>query len=251
MTLNKLVYSFIALCLLTSCASKREIVYFQNAKDFETIVNTETFTARFKINDILSITVSTLDLEAVKPFNLSREAGAGLLREIDYLIDKDGYIDYPVLGRIKLVGLTIDEAKALLKEKLKEYLKEPIVNIRLINFRVSVLGEVRNPGTYSVSGERITILEALGLAGDLTIKGKRNNIMVIRDFNGTKTYTRIDLTTKESLNSPVYFLTQNDIVYVEPNKSAISSSRADNRVSTAISIASIIITSAVVILTRN
>lgn len=248
------VYKTIVLAFfLTSCASKKEVVYFQNAKDFETIVNTDTFTSRFKINDIVSINVSTFDLEAVKPFNLIRNAGNqnGNVEELDYLIDNEGNIDYPILGKIKLLGLTVEEAKLLFKEKLNDYLSDPIINIRILNFRVTVLGEVGKPGTYSVSGERSSILEAIGLAGDLTIKGRRDNVMVIRDFNGTKTYTRIDLTTKEAFNSPVYFLTQNDVVYIEPNKSAISSSSFDSRVSVAISIASILITSTVILLTRN
>ncbi|WP_100611549.1 polysaccharide biosynthesis/export family protein [Confluentibacter lentus] len=248
------VYRTIVLALLlTSCASKREVVYFQNAKDFETIVDTDTFAPRFKINDIVSINVSTFDLEAVKPFNLIKSSGSenGSVKELDYLIDNEGNIDYPVLGKIKLLGLTVEEAKLLFKEKLNDYLTDPIINIRILNFRVTVLGEVGKPGTYSVSGERSSILEAIGLAGDLTIKGRRDNVMVIRDFNGTKTYTRIDLTTKEAFNSPVYFLTQNDVVYIEPNKSAISSSSFDSRVSVAISIASILITSTVILLTRR
>jgi polysaccharide export outer membrane protein len=255
LSLNSLRFcKVLALSLfLFSCTSKKEVVYFQNAKNFETIVDTDTFAPKFKINDIISINVSTFDLEAVKPFNLVKSSGSvnGGSQEIDYLIDIEGNIDYPVLGKIKLLGLTVGEAKELFKEKLNEYLNDPIINIRILNFRISVLGEVKSPGTYVISGERITIMEALGLAGDLTIKGKRDNIMVIRDFNGTKTYTRIDLTTKEAFNSPVYFLTQNDVIYVEPNKSAISSSSFDARVGTAIAIASILITSTVIILTRQ
>ena len=115
-----------------------------------------------------------------------------------------------------------------MKDKLTDYLKDPIINIRLKNFTVTVLGEVNRPGTYPVNGEQITILEAIGLANDLTIKGKRENVLVIRDFNGTKVYNRIDLTSKQALNSPVYYLTQNDVVYVEPNQSAITSSALDN-----------------------
>ncbi|GAL67072.1 polysaccharide biosynthesis/export family protein [Jejuia pallidilutea] len=234
-----------------SCGSSEKIVYFQNAKDFETIVDTDTFTPKFKVNDIVSIHVSTFDLEAVKPFNLTRgtEASANSV-PIDYLVDNDGNIDYPVLGKIKLLGLTVEESKELLKEKLSEYLKDPIINIRILNFRVSILGEVRSPGRYSISGERITLLEAIALAGDLTIKGKRDNVTVIRDFQGTKTYTKVDLTSKELFNSPVYYLTQNDIVYVEPNKSAISSGFIDSRTSIAISIASILITSTIILVTQ-
>lgn len=245
------IYLILLAIFLTNCASRQDVVYFQNAKDFETIVDTETFTSKFKVNDIISIYVSTFDLNAVKPFNLMRgNENQDNVQAIDYLIDKDGNIDYPVLGKIKLLGLSVEEAKELFKEKLSDYLSDPIINIRILNFRVSVLGEVSRPGTYQISGERVNVLEAIGLAGDLTIKGRRDNVMVIRDINGTKTYTRIDLTTKEAFNSPVYYLTQNDVIYIEPNNSAISSSSFDSRVGAAISIASILITSTILLLTR-
>ena len=234
-------FLFLTSFLITSCGSRKEIVYFQNARDFETLVNTDTFTPTFKVNDIVSIYVSTYNLDAVKPFNLVRLTGEG--NEIDYLIDKDGFIDYPVLGKIKLVGLTVEQAKEVFKEKLKDYLVDPIINIRILNFRVTVDGAVNNPGTYQISGERITILEALGLAGGLNIKGRRDNVLIVRDFNGTKTFTRIDLTTKEFVNSPVYYLTQNDFVYVEPNKSGISESVIDSRTSITISIITFIASS--------
>ncbi|WP_291871424.1 polysaccharide biosynthesis/export family protein [Maribacter sp.] len=247
--------SFIAMTalILSSCASKKDIVYFQNAGDYETIVSDNSHTNKFKIDDVVSIHVSTLNPEASLPFNLFKGAEEGGIRaeQVDYIIDKNGEIDFPVLGSVKIVGLSPEETKAYLKEKLSIYLKNPIVNIRLKNFSVTVLGEVNRPGTYFVNGEQITILEALGLANDLTIKGTRNNVMVIRDFNGTKVYTRVDLTQKEALNSPVYYLTQNDVVYVEPNKSAVTSSSLDNRASIWVSIASVLITSTVLIITRN
>ncbi len=238
---------------LGSCGSKKDVVYFQNASDYETIVSDNSHTNKFKIDDVVSINVSTLNPEASLPFNLFKgreESGGGLPQQLDYIIDKNGEIDFPVLGSVKIVGLSPEETKELIKEKLSLYLKNPIVNIRLQNFSVTVLGEVNRPGTYPVEGEQITILEALGLANDLTIKGMRDNVLVIRDFNGTKVYTRVDLTKKEALNSPVYYLTQNDVVYVEPNKSAVTSSALDNRASIAVSIASLLITSTVLILTR-
>ncbi len=237
--------------IISSCATKEDVVYFQNAKDFETIVDTDSFTTKFKVNDILSIYVSTYDLDAVKPFNLFKSNGGTNSEPIDYLVDNDGNIDYPVLGKIKLLGLTVEEAKELFKEKLSDYLKNPIVNIRILNYRISVLGEVRSPGRYNISGERITLLEALSLAGDLTIKGKRKNVLVIRDFNGNKTYTRVDITNKELFNSPVYYLTQNDVVYVEPNNSAISGASGDTRIATIISISSFFLTAALIFVTRN
>ncbi len=243
-----LCFSFI----LSSCVSKKEVVYFQNAKNFETIVDTETFKAKLKIGDIVSVYVSTINPEDVAPYNIVIQSGSmGSL--IDYLIDVDGNIDYPVLGKVKLVGLTVEEAKELFKKKFSEgqLLKDPVIIIRVLNFRVTIAGEVRSPGVYPVSGERVSILEALGLAGDLTIKGRRDNILVVRDFNGTKTYTRVDLTNKEVFNSPVYYLTQNDYIYVEPNNSSISGASGDLRISTIITITSFILTTALIFVTRN
>jgi polysaccharide export outer membrane protein len=239
--------------LFASCASKKDVVYFQDAKDFETLVSKNTFSSKFKVDDVLSIHVSTLDPEASVPFNLFKgaEEGGFTPQQVDYIVDKDGNIDFPVIGSVKIQGLSPEEVKALLKDRLSDYLKDPIINVRLKNFTVTVLGEVNRPGTYPVVGEQITIFEALGLANDLTIKGMRNNVLVIRDFNGTKVYNRIDLTKKDALNSPVYYLTQNDIVYVEPNQSAVTSSTLDNRAGIAVSIASLLITSTVLILTRN
>lgn len=239
--------------LLSSCASKKDVVYFQNAGGFETLVEKNGFTPKFKVDDLVSIHVSTLDYEASAPFNLFRGASEGGIRpeQVDYLIDKDGEIDFPVIGKIKIAGLSPEETRVMLRDRLSVYLKDPIINIRLRNFSVTVLGEVNRPGTYPVVGEKISILEALGLAGDMTIKGQRENVMVIRDFDGTKVYSRIDLNNKQALNSPVYYLTQNDVVYVEPNRSAITASSLDNRATIAISIASLLITSTVLFITRT
>ena len=243
----------ISLVLLSSCASKKEVVYFQNASSFETLVDKNSFTPKFKVDDLVSINVSTLDNEASVPFNLYKGVTEGSIRaeEVEYLIDQEGNINFPVIGKLKISGLSPEEVRLLLSERLKDYLKDPIINIRLVNFTVTILGEVRSAGTYPVGGERITILEALGLAGDLTIKGMRKNVMVIRDFDGTKVYTRLDLTQKEAMNSPVYYLTQNDVVYVEPNQSAVTSSSLDNRATIAISLASLVITSTILFVTRN
>lgn len=238
---------------LFSCASKRNVVYFQNASNFETLVDTDDFSPKFKVDDLVSIHISTLDNEASVPFNLIIGGTEGGIRaeQVDYLVDKEGQIEFPVIGKLKIAGLSPDEVRSLLRDELADYLKNPIINIRLKNFTVTILGEVDNPGTYPVNGERITIFEALGMAGDLTIKGLRENVLVIRDFDGTKVYNRIDLTKKEAMQSPVYYLTQNDVIYVEPNQSAITSSSLDNRATIAVSIASILITSTIILITRN
>lgn len=248
-----IIITFCALFLITSCGSKKDIVYFQDAGNFETIVENNLAANKFKIDDEISIYISTLNPESSAPFNLFKGApGSTTQREqVDYLVDQDGTIDFPVLGRLKVVGLSSNELRILLTEKLSDYLKDPIINIRIKNFTVSILGEVRRPGTYEVNGEQITILEALGLAGDLTIKGMRENVLVIRDFNGTFVHNRIDLTSKEAMKSPVYYLTQNDVVYVEPNKSAVTSASLDNRASILVSVASILISASLVLITRN
>ena len=251
--LYRLAVIVVSSFVFVSCASRKEVVYFQDTGNYETLIDDNKSITKFKVDDLLSIYVSSLNPEASSPFNLVRGASEGGLRaeQVDYLVDQEGMIDFPVIGKIKIVGLSPDELRVLLRDRLSEYLKDPIINIRLRNFTVTILGQVSRPGTYPVNGEQITILEALGLAGDLTLRGVRDNILVIRDFNGTKVYTRIDLTKKEALNSPVYYLTQNDVVYIEPNQSAVTASALDNRASIWVSIASVLITSTVLIITRN
>lgn len=249
---SKLLILGVLSILIGSCASREDIVYFQDASEYETIVGEANFETKFKNGDIVSIHVSTLDPEASAPFNLYSGLGDDGLKgeQVNYIIDKEGNIDFPVVGKIKLSGLSRIEAHDLLALKLEDYLKNPIINIAIKNFKVTILGAVNSPGTYPVEGERISILEALGLAGDTSVKGRRDNVLVIRDFNGTKVYNRIDLREKNALSSPVFYLTQNDVVYVEPNKSGLSQSSLDQRSTILVSIASVLITSTVIILTR-
>lgn len=238
-------------CAVVSCTSSKKVVYFQDSQDFETIVTENRFEPKFKVDDVISIYVATLNPEASAPFNLTIGVAAnGQSESLDYIVDKNGDIEFPVIGKVNVLGLSPEELKVDLKERLSSYLKDPIINVRLRNFTVTVLGEVRSPGTYPIIGEQVTILEALGLAGDLTIKGRRENVMVIRDFDGVKVYNRLDLTSKDVMNSPAYYLTQNDVVYVEPNKSAAVSSSLDNRTTIALSILSLIVTTTL-FLTRN
>ncbi|MFC4220498.1 polysaccharide biosynthesis/export family protein [Flagellimonas marina] len=249
----RLAIYLVVLCLAFSCTSSKDVVYFRDANQFETLVDDNTFSTKFKVDDLVSIHVSVLDPEASAPFNLYRGAQEGGMRpeQVDYLVDKNGEIDFPVIGKIKIAGLSPAETQKLLEKRLADYLVNPIINIRIKNFSVTVLGAVNRPGTYPINGEQITIMEALGFAGDINIKGRRDNVMVIRDFDGTKVYNRINLNSKEALKSPVYYLTQNDVVYVEPNKSGKTASSLDQRASIAVSIISVLITSTVVLLTRN
>ncbi|WP_139956316.1 polysaccharide biosynthesis/export family protein [Flavicella sediminum] len=230
----KVLYNYCLLILVIgvfySCAPRKNLVYFQGIekhgfnelKDYSPIL---------KPDDRLSISVSSIDYEATKPFNLPVAAFSGNQLTTTstpqlqtYLIGKDGMIDFPKLGMLKLSGLTRLECVNLIEKKLEKYLQEPQVVMKLLNFSVSVLGEVSSPGIKSVTRERYTILDAIAAAKDLTVYGKRKNILVVRETEEGLTYNRIDLTSAEVFNSPVYYLQQNDVVYVEPNKPRINSS---------------------------
>jgi len=229
--IKQLLVLHLLVILTYSCKAPLDVTYFQNTIDLEEIKTENNFQPIFKTNDIISISVLATDMDTAMPFNLNQGGSndnddSGHLS--DYLIDYDGNIEFPVLGTLKIAGLTNIEVKNLIKSKLKQYINTPIVIVRLQNFKITILGEVNNPGTYSVTNDRVTIIEALGLAGDLTIKGKRNNILVIREKDGIKKYHKIDLTSKDIFNTPAYYLTQNDVVYIEPNESQIRRSRTND-----------------------
>ena len=224
---------------LNSCKTPTDVVYFQKSTHLEKVPIKNSFTPVFKVDDVVSILVSASDMDAARPFNLMQGStfdisnstsgsNAGGSTEPTYLIDEEGSIEFPVLGKLMIAGKTRVQVKQLLKEKLKVYIKDPIVNVRLKNFKITVIGEVNQPGSFSIPNERITIIEAIGLAGDLTIKGKRDNIMVIREHDGVNRYYRIDITSKHLFDSPVYYLAQNDVLYVEPNESQIRNSKTNN-----------------------
>lgn len=222
------ILTLVFVMMFASCASKKDIVYFQGSAELQTV--SVLSVPKIQPNDMLSINVSAADIKAAQVFNQQSPLPAsggetnGAGQQNVYIVEQDGSIDYPVLGKINLGGLTRQQAVDVFKTKLNEYIVNPGVNISFTNFRVSVIGEVKSPGTFTVSTDRITILEALALAGDLSIQGKRKNVMLIREVNGVKQIHTIDLTNKETLNSPLYYLAQNDVVYVEPNKSMIQSS---------------------------
>ena len=224
------IIALVFLMLITSCASRRDVVYFQDADLAATANSINNYGLVIKPDDVLTIVVSALDQDLSRPFNLtsmtySDDANRdGRTVHQGYLVDANGNIEFPVLGTIKLGGLNRAQATELIKSMLKEYLKNPIVIIRMQNFKVTVLGEVQRPGVYTIENDRLTILEALGLAGDLNLQAERKNVLVIREDKGKTTYNRVDLTTETLFNSPMYYLTQNDVIYVEPNNSRIKSS---------------------------
>ncbi|PQJ73076.1 MULTISPECIES: polysaccharide biosynthesis/export family protein [Polaribacter] len=216
------------LILATSCVSKNKVVYFGNTNGIEINNILQQYEPTIQKDDLLSITVSATNAEAVLPFNLYETPVSGNSavgsKPLAYLVNSNGEIKFPVLGLLKVTGITTDALSTLLSNKLSQYITNPIVNISTTNFKVTVLGEVNKPGTYNVSNQRITIVEALGLAGDLTINGNRLNITLIREKNGQRFFIPIDITNKELFNSPYYYLSQNDLIYVEPNKTKINSS---------------------------
>jgi len=241
---TKLLLLFFSIFFL-SCASKKDIVYLQ---DVDTIKASNSFSYEpvLKNDDLLSIIVSADDPEVTYMFNIPQIQGNYKVDESQssirtYLIDSYGQIEFPVLGKISLAGLTRSEAIKELTQKVKPYITNPTINLRILNYKVSVIGEVVKPGSYNFSSERVTLLEALAIAGDLTIYGKRNNILIIREKNNEKTYNRVDITNSSFVNSEFYYLTQNDVIVVEPNKTRINSSSFGPNVLGIISAASIII----------
>lgn len=242
-----LVLMILASILLSSCVAREKIAYFQT--DLQAIEElADRYEARIQPDDILAITVFARNEEATKIFNQeanSSGSGGGNSgdRRKTYLVDEDGYIEFPVLGRIKLAGMTRLEAISYLKGMLSREIIDPGVALYIKNFKFTILGEVSKPGTYTVDNERITILQALGLAGDLSINGERDNVLLIREEDGSRNFHRIDLTTDEIFNNEIYYLSQNDIIYVEPNQRARNqSSPLRGDISFLMSITSFIIT---------
>lgn len=247
---NFLSYAVLLLLLLqlSACVSKKDIIYFQNdAIDQSKVSNS--YKTIIKPDDVLQITITALDTEAVRPFNLSAvtystssNSAIGVAQQQTYLVDTKGEIDFPVLGKLKVGGLTRDELIAFLKDKLEpDYILNPNINIRIANYKVSVLGDVRAPGSYSVPNERITILEAIALAGDLNLSGQRHNVIVHREEDSKKVQYQVDLLSKEIFTSPVYYLQQNDVVYVEPNYAKIQSASANSNTSLFISVTGLLV----------
>jgi polysaccharide biosynthesis/export protein len=233
--LLKITYCFLLIPLLSACTNTGDAIYFSGSKGTEFVGSLESLEPVVQKNDLLSINVSSLNPQAAEIFNAystntirSANASNTVSPVTGYLVDQDGYIQFPLLGKIKAAGLTKTALKNGIEDELmrRKLLLEPIVDIRYLNYKVSVLGEVARPSVLTVPNEKITLLEALGLAGDLTIYASRNNVLLIREENGKKKLTRIDLTTDELFTSPYYNLRSNDIIYVEPNKTKIASASA-------------------------
>jgi polysaccharide export outer membrane protein len=232
-------------------------------KGIETEVNAEgvNYNPVLKQDDLLSIIVSSPSAEASADFNLMsfRQITGGETANttaapqgyLSYLIDNQGKIDFPVLGHLQLGGLTRNAAKSMIKTRLKDYINDPFVTLRILNYKVSVQGEVVRPGVFPVATDRITLPEALAMAGDLTIFGKRDNILIIRENEGKKTYNFVDITNANFINSPFYYLTQNDLVYVEPNKVRMNNAKIGPNIQVIIASLSIVVAFFAIYTTRN
>lgn len=235
--LLKSILFLIVFTSMSSCVQYEELLYFRkNAENArpqfpsDTIQNLVPLT--IQKNDILSITVHTFDPKLSAPFNLVNPQlggggaiGGGASTFTSYIVDEKGQIDFPVLGKITVKDKTATEVREELTNTLKTYLKDPIIIIRFINFRISVLGEVNKPGTFIINNDRITVLEALGMAGDLTPYSNRSNVLVVREQNGIRQFGELDLQSSEIFKSDYYYLKQGDIVYIEPTKDKEASIR--------------------------
>lgn len=232
--MKKIIYSALValtmVLMLGSCGSTKNVAYFQNADSISYAASKMLYEAKIMPKDELTITVITTDPKAAIPFNLAVSQTIGTGGQLSssggslqgYLVDNSGNIEFPVVGTLHVGGLTKNQAETLIKSKVKPYLAEqenPIVTVRMGSYHVSVLGEVERPGIIYAPQEKMSVLEALAQCGDLTIYGKRDNVLLIRqDAQGEKHTCRLNMNDANIINSPYYYLQQNDIIYVEPNK---------------------------------
>lgn len=232
-----LLTSFFLLSL-SSCVVTKKSVYFNDLPlDSTTAVSLAEFNEPvIQSDDILSITIQTVDVDATAAVNqvsTVQAVGASSASSVGnqvirgFLVDKDGNVAIPMLGNIKVSGLTTYEARQLIAEHASKFFKDPTVQVRFANFKITIIGEVERPATYTVPNEKVTLLDAIGLAGDLTIYGKRENVMLIRDNpNGEKEFIRFNLNSYDTFKSPYFYLQQNDVIYVEPGKGKIAANNA-------------------------
>lgn len=251
------INSFIALCfcllMMASCTSYKNVPYLQNPEvvnDFQETL--PMYDAKIMPKDLLTITVNTSDPEASAPYNLVVQTAMNVANSRStysqptlqqYLVNNDGTIDFPVLGRLKVMGLTKSEAEDMIREKLMPHFEEvPIVTVRMSNYKIAVLGEVARPGSFVVNNEKVNIFEALAMAGDLTVWGVRDDVKLIReDATGKREIISLNLNNAEVVTCPYYYLQQNDILYVSPNKTKAKNSDVGQSTSLWFSATSILI----------
>lgn len=248
------LYVILICCLgLQSCTTKKEILYFQDSSSYNA-EDIDYKNIKIQPNDILSIIVTTPIPEAAIPYNIQTLGGPGAfdleaLKLQGYLVSIEGIIKFPVLGSLKVMNKTIPEVERFVKTRLEGegHLKNATVNVRLLNAKVTVLGDVIRPGTFTFTEQSITLPQALGYAGDLIITGKRKNVLVIREENGFRTMNEIDLTTTNWIKGPYYYVKPNDVIIVDPNSTKIKSAGFIGNAGIVLTIASLILSSIVLI----
>ena len=252
-----IIFSFV-LFFLSSCSSKKKLDYLQNIESVALEASTKNAISTIQPNDQLVIMVTAKDMDVVKPFNQNFSSGQILQYSSasnnlptqnqvstsgpTYIVDSQGNIEFPVIGKINTENKTTEELRDILKKEISKYVLNPQVSVKNTNYKITVLGEVNRPGTYNIPEAKTTVLEVLGLAGDLTIYGNREDILVLRNIDGTMTKERIDLTKADFINSPYFNLKQNDVIIVSPNETKQKTSRLDPNAGIYISVASIVVT---------
>lgn len=221
--LLSIVTFIVAVFVMASCTSPKDILYFQDI-DQATIDNLPSnYEALIKKDDRLTIVVSGPDKSVIAPYNLSLSENSTNYNSnylLTYLVDKDGYIDFPVLGKIFVEGMTRNQLAKHLKDEISKDVKDPVIYVSFANYKITILGAVKGPGTYTFDSEKVTLLQALSRAGDLNISGLRE-VLLIREEDGKLTYNKLDLRNSNVLGSPYYYLQQNDILYIPPSTSRI------------------------------
>lgn len=253
-----ILYSLLGIFVVFTSCKHQEINYLKNIEEVALQTSLQNAKSTIQTGDQLTILISAKDMDVVKPFNQNYSSGEIVQYSLpsgnavaqgqkavsgpSYTVDSEGYIDFPVIGKVDAKGKTIEELKENLREALTKYVKNPIVNIKTSNYKVVVLGEVNKPGTYYIPDGDATLFSALGLAGDLTMYGIRKNVLIVRNIDGQVTKQILDLTDANFINSPYYHLKQNDVIYVSANETKQKTSRLDPNAGIYIAAAGIIVT---------
>lgn len=235
--MRQLIYAgFACICLMTACSAPQKTIYFSENTSMDPSVQVDNIERRKEItilpDDILAVNVTTISsiMDSKTPVNIFNEGGtsfdiagslggsAGGAGQKGFLVDPEGYIDYPVIGKVKVSGMTLRQVKDALSQKLKALVKDPVVEARIINYKITVVGEVGRPGSIIAPNHKISVVDALALAGDVPITGRKDNVLIIRETEGKREFARLNLNSRNVFSSPYYYLKQNDIVYVEPSR---------------------------------
>ncbi len=241
--IKKIFLFMVTTFLLASCKTKDKVSqlnYMQNVEEIATTTATNTAVSTIQKNDQLAIFVSAKNIDIVRPFNQGSTATAPIAEKI-YLVDSEGNIDFPLLGKVNTTGKTLEEFRNEMTDRVSYYVKNPTITARIVNFKITILGEVARPGQYTVAEGQSTLLNAIGLAGDLTMYGKRDDILMVRNEDGVLTKEKINLMDSNFINSPFFQLKQGDVIYVSANQTKDRVSRLDPNTSIYMAVAGTII----------